>query len=82
MMEVAPLTRPDARAIVRPDAQWFVAPTRKLIDELVGLLGEENLVLKPKPMESGRSRNNNWNGQYRGKSNGNGVASAAVTRFN
>ena len=82
MMEVAPLTRPDARAIVRPDAQWFVAPTRKLIDELVGLLGEENLVLEPKPMESGRSRNNNWNGQYRGKSNGNGVASAAVTRFN
>jgi hypothetical protein len=47
----------DVRVTVRPDARWFVAPSRQLVSELVGLLGEENLLLRPKkPADNGGSR--------------------------
>jgi DNA polymerase III subunit alpha len=81
-MELTPLGHADVRAVVRPDKQWCVSASRKLVDELVGLLGEENLVLRPKPLESKQRNGGNWNGQWRSKGNGNGPASAAVTRFN
>jgi len=43
-----PAGRGDVLTTVRPDKQWFVKPTRRLVDELVGLGGEENLLLRPK----------------------------------
>ena len=75
-----PTTHADVVTILRPDAQWHVKPTRKLVDELIGLLGEENLVLRAKPMPPPQKRNS-WqrNGDVKGH---NGVASDAVTRFN
>jgi hypothetical protein len=53
------------------------------MDELLGLLGEENLTLRAKDLPPPSRR-----GQWKGNSNGgaargqNGVASEAVTRFN
>ncbi len=46
-LEIRPATRGDVRTIVRLDRPWCVRPNRRLIDELVGLLGEENIVLRP-----------------------------------
>ena len=76
-----PLARGDVKAIIRPDKQWFIQPNRKRVDELAGLLGEENIRLWPKPMEQ-KERRGAWQGRYSGAPKGqNGVASAAVTRF-
>jgi hypothetical protein len=86
MLELAPSTRADVKATIRPDKQWFVKPSRRLIDELIGLLGEENLILTPRPTNNdapkSRYTNRPWS---KGNGNGNGAkgpASAAVTRFN
>ncbi len=77
-----PLSRGDVKAIIRPDKQWFIQPNRKLVDELAGLLGEENIRLWPKALEQ-RERRSNWQGRFNGGPKGHsGVASAAVTRFN
>ncbi len=82
-LELRPASRPDVNATIRPDKQWFVKPSRKLVDELVGLLREENLLLRPKPMapkQNGNGRSFNRPGQRpAGQA---GPASAAVTRFN
>ena len=48
LLELAPSSRADVRFVVRPDRKWFVTPTQRLLSELVGLLGEENIVLAPK----------------------------------
>ena len=83
---------PDVRTTIRPDRQWCLAPSRKLVDELVGLLGEENIVLCPKPPAATKPRYNgraiptatpmrrSGSGQPNPKTQG--PASAAVTRFN
>ncbi|HUS47585.1 MAG TPA: hypothetical protein VM098_05670, partial [Phycisphaerae bacterium] len=49
LIEVQPAAHSQARATIRLDRQWFVRPNRRLADELAGLLGEENLLLRPKP---------------------------------
>ncbi len=78
-LQLAPMGQPLVRATIRPDRQWYVAPSRKLVDELVGLLGEENLLLRPRPPQV---RENNRKFFRKGPGGQNGVASAAVTRFN
>ena len=81
VLEITPATRGDVRCLLRPDRKWFVKPNRKLMDELIGLLGEENLTLSPKPLAAPNNRRGNW--QRNGAPSGqNGVASEAVTRFN
>jgi len=78
--EVRPAARNDVTTLLKSDAKWHVRPTRKLLDELVGLLGEEKILLRAKPMPP-RERRNMW--QQRNETKGqNGVASEAVTRFN
>jgi DNA polymerase-3 subunit alpha len=57
-LELIPLSRMDTKVVIRPDRQWFVSPTRAMVSELVGLLGEENVVLKAKP-----PRQDNGNGK-------------------
>ncbi|MCL2701186.1 MAG: DNA polymerase III subunit alpha [Phycisphaerae bacterium] len=78
--DVRPAGRNDVSAILRPATQWYVKPTRKLLDELVGLLGEEKIRLRAKPLTQPQRRNQ-WSqrGEARGQS---GPASEAVTRFN
>ncbi len=56
--------RNDITATVRPDREWFVAPSRKLVDRLTDLLGEENLLLKPKNNNNGANRHNNYRRKY------------------
>jgi DNA polymerase-3 subunit alpha len=89
LLELSPSTRADVKATIRPDKQWFVKPSRRLIDELIGLLGEENIILTPRPANTdapkNRYTNRPWskpNGNGNGGSNAKGPASAAVTRFN
>ena len=48
LLELRPSTRSDVCTKIRLDKQWAIAPTRRLVDELVGLLGQENLVLVPR----------------------------------
>ncbi len=48
LLELHAATRPDILTQIRTDKQWFVRPTRGLIDTLIELLGEEKLVLKPR----------------------------------
>ena len=57
-ISLCPSSHPDVRATIRPDRQCFVAPSRQLIDELVELLGEEGLLLRPKaqPPNGGNGR--------------------------
>jgi DNA polymerase III alpha subunit/REP element-mobilizing transposase RayT len=82
MLRVSPTARPDLQVVVRTDDKWRLAPSQKLIDELTGLLGEENVFLRPKPQGNGNARKQ-WKGPLRRSANGNqGVASEAVTRFN
>ncbi|MCJ7543989.1 MAG: DNA polymerase III subunit alpha [Phycisphaerae bacterium] len=58
LVEMRPSARSDVRTTIRLDKQWFVRPSRRLVDELVGLLGEENLRLFPR-----RSALNGTNGR-------------------
>jgi hypothetical protein len=88
-LELSPSSRPDVKAAIRPDKQWFVKPSRRLLDELIGLLGEENIILIPRQANNdapkSRYTNRPWskpNGNGNGSSNAKGPASAAVTRFN
>ena len=80
VLEMAPSSRADVKCMIRPDRKWYIKPSRKLMDELLGLLGEENLTLRAKELPP-PARRSQWkgNGAARGQ---NGVASEAVTRFN
>ena len=48
LVDLRPSVRGDVRTTIRLDKQWSVRPTRRLVDELVGLLGQENLLLVPR----------------------------------
>ncbi len=73
----------DIRATVRADKQWSVQPSRKLLEELIELLQEENLLLRPRPVNGGRNDRRYQRGAFQRRPQGqNGVASPAVTRFN
>ena len=93
--EVQPLSRGDVRALLRADPKHSVSPGRELVAELVALLGEENIRLRPlRPNGNGGNSRKTY-GSYaantqrpaakqpalipRGQS---GEASPAVTRFN
>jgi DNA polymerase-3 subunit alpha len=62
LVEMRPSGRSDVRTTIRLDKSWSVRPTRRLVDELVGLLGEENLLLVPRRAASNGA---NGRGQYR-----------------
>ena len=47
-LELTPAGRSDVRATIRTDRKWSVTPTRRMVAELVELLGEKNLLLRPK----------------------------------
>ena len=47
-LEVAPATRGDVRALVRPAREWMIEPSRKSYEELCELLGEQNVTLVPR----------------------------------
>jgi DNA polymerase-3 subunit alpha len=60
-LELRPSSRADVRLTVRPQEDWYVRPTRRLVDELVGLLGEENLLLCPRrPTPNGANGKESW----------------------
>jgi DNA polymerase-3 subunit alpha len=82
LLELAPAARPDVSVRIKPDAAWAVPASRELLNELVGLLGQERIVLCPRPLPP--SRRANGNGKYvpRQAQGASGPASAAVTRFN
>ncbi len=84
-LSLSPLGQPDVQTTLRLGRDWYVAPTRALLDDLVAFLGDgSRLVLRPKPPKpdtGGRGGRN----AYRRPTNGakpNGPASEAVTRFN
>ena len=95
-VELQPRNRSDVLATVRLGQEWSVAPSRKLTDALVDLLGDQkNLLLQPKPQKNGNGNNRRRQKGTRQMSlNGNGgsgtyaptnqttPAGPAVTRFN
>ena len=93
-LELAALSRLDVRVTVRPDAAWSLAPSRALVSELVGLLGEENVLLRPKRQPEGANGGNGRRfyqrpapprqaGMFRpAPQEQAAAASPAVTRFN
>ena len=56
-LEVAPSTRGDVRAGIRPSKEWAIAPSRACYEELSALVSEENVILRPR-----RSNGNGGNG--------------------
>jgi len=87
-IELTPLSRAEARVTLRPDKQWYVAASRELVTELAELLGEENLVLRPRPANANggaRSSFHRRQAARQGRLVSNGpveAGSPAVTRFN
>ena len=84
VLEVVPSLRSDVKAILRADKQWCVQPSRKMVDELAAIVREENLLLRPKAGNGNGNRRGGYNkfANNNGPRGLNGVASAAVTRFN
>jgi len=88
LLDLTPAKQLDVRATIRPDAQWFVKPSRSLVDELVELFQEENILLLPGANAS-RNGVGNGNGRRsyrkapaRPRSGKRAEVSPAVTRFN
>jgi len=87
-VELTPISRAEVRVTVRPDKQWYVAPSRDLLTELVELIGEENLVLRPKPTNANGGAHRFFRKRQAARQgrmfNAAPIApaSAAVTRFN
>ncbi|MFW6154336.1 MAG: DNA polymerase III subunit alpha [Planctomycetota bacterium] len=84
-LSLSPPSAPQLRVCLRTDAQWRVAPSRRLMERLVSLLDERNVLFRGRPAESTRGNGRRgWrqrNGQEAGRGQA-GVASQAVTRFN
>jgi DNA polymerase III alpha subunit len=71
-VQLRPAHKPDVRATIRVDKQWYVAPSRALVEELEDLLGgQECLVLSPRPQAAA---NGNGSGYGNGFARGNGGA--------
>ncbi len=64
LLELTPAVRCDVKAVIRADPQWFVAPSRKLIEELEEHLKQEDLLLVPKPNGNGNERANGKGRRY------------------
>ena len=82
-LQMTPTSRPDIHATIRADKDWSVAPSRELIDELIELLDEANVQLRPRPQSNGNGRSKKRNFYAKKAASGQtGPASQAVTRFN
>jgi DNA polymerase-3 subunit alpha len=81
VLEIVPSLRSDVKAVVKPDRQWCVQPSRNLIDALTQLLPEENILLRPKPGGNGTPRRGQFNKFGSAPRGQTGQASPAVTRF-
>ena len=59
-VEVLPATRGDVLVGIRPSGDWLIGPSRELYEELCGLVGEKNVILRPKrtngPLANGSGR--------------------------
>ena len=84
-IELRPTLRGDVLATIRPDAEWFVAPSRELVAEMTDLLGDQRFVkCMPKPLVPPKRKWRPGVGnqqQTPAKKNG-GAVSPAVSRFN
>jgi DNA polymerase-3 subunit alpha len=68
LLELRAESRHDVRVTLRPNACWSVKPCRGLVEELTGLLGQENVVLRP-----ARREPNGRNGSRRPPAPGQGA---------
>jgi DNA polymerase-3 subunit alpha len=66
LFEMTPSEQLDVRAVVRAEKNWFVKPSRALMDELEKLFRQEDLVLAPAPTANSAPRRDYRNGSYRG----------------
>ena len=86
-LAIRPTDRPDVQVLIRAGGDWSVRPCRKLIDDLVELLGEDRLLLRPKVRRAtgngrrGRGRPTTRSG-YSSEAGNGGAVSEAVSRFN
>ena len=80
-IQINPALRTDVQATIKAAQDFWIRPSRKLLDELLELLGDENAIkLCPKKPAPKKKRNHfRRNG---GPSGSSGPASEAVTRFN
>jgi hypothetical protein len=76
-IQLRPLGRSDLRATIRADRQWYVTPSRPLIEELEKLLGDQDkIALSPRPPAPAEGNGNRYGNKYRGgNGNGNGNGS-------
>jgi len=87
LIEVRPIGHSDVVATVRPDAQWSLAPSQAMVDDLTDALGDQKyLRLMPKPLIRPPARRKRWTqpGTQQpmfANSHNRTPASAAVTRF-
>jgi len=87
-IELTPVSRAEVRVTLRAGRQWYVAPSRALVAELAALLGEENLVLRPRPTNANGGPRRSFPGRQaarQGRMFTNGpveAGSPAITRFN
>ncbi|MGA2266144.1 MAG: DNA polymerase III subunit alpha [Phycisphaerae bacterium] len=66
-LEIRPTSRGDVSTLMRLDRSWGVRPSRDLVNKLEGLVGQENLVLRPRqPATNG----NNGSGPGRWQNHG------------
>jgi DNA polymerase-3 subunit alpha len=80
-LEIVPQLRSDVKAVIKPDRQWYLQPSRKLLDALTKLLPEETISLRPKPGNNGAGRRGPFNKFSQAPRGQAGQASPAVTRF-
>jgi hypothetical protein len=72
-LQLRPAQRPGVCATIRLDRQWFVAPSRPLIEELEALLGgQEYLLLSPRPQTAANGNGSPYARGGNGYSRGNG----------
>ena len=82
-MQLRPISCGDVLTTVRLGEPWTVGPTRELVDQLVELLGEQQLVLQPKKAAPRRRNGQRFSSRRSGQGRStNAPASPAVTRFN
>lgn len=82
-LQVTPSKHPDFSAYIRPGRQWFVSPSRDFVNDLVNLLGDRSLRLRPKALPSPSNGSRRFTGRRQKTLQAqSGPASEAVTRFN
>jgi DNA polymerase-3 subunit alpha len=89
LLEMTPVRRPDLRAWLAPDRQWYVSPSAALLRDLEEILADQAAYrLYPRPTHgNGDGKRKRFRNGRKPGSNGQsgakaGPASEAVTRFN